>query len=421
MALNYEQAVAIEAMEKFLQTDEPFFVLKGPAGTGKTYCIRELIDRIEGKIVFTAPTNKATKELRASVSSEHYKPECRTIYSLLGLKLEANGEVKVLTNPDDPIDLSKFAVVIVDEGSMINANLFAYIKETAEEQGVQFIIMGDAAQLPPVGEKLAPIWELPLVYALTVVMRHDNQILKLATALRNLQDHPAPQLKFGADNDGTEGVWLFKSPIAFNAKIFEAAEAGDFSKPNCAKAIAWHNVTVDAMNILIRRAIFDNAGEQFWLPTDRIILTAPSKDLENENRPNGTTDDEGEVQRVSITYHPIYGQFRCWKLSCCMDDNRTVTFYALHPDSAVAFKAEVERRAAEARLAPRKWHLFWEFQESFNQVRHAYALTAHRAQGSTYDSVYVDWQDIFRNRNRLEALKCLYVACTRPKVRLFLS
>lgn len=421
MGLNYEQAVAIEAMERFLDSEESFFVLRGPAGTGKTYCIRELIPRVRGRLVFTAPTNKATKELRASVSSENYKPECRTIYSLLGLRLEASGEVKELTNPDDPIDLSKFVAVIVDEGSMINANLFRFIEQTAEAQGVKFIFMGDSAQLPPVGEKTAPIWALENIHSLTTVMRHDNQILKLATALRHLQSHPAPQLKFTADNDGSEGVWLFKSTIGFEAAIFEAAAAGDFSKPNASKAIAWRNVTVDALNTLIRGAIFDNASEHFWLPTDRIILTSPAKDLEDENRPIGTTDDEGSVERVEVTYHPVYGAYKCWKLSCSMDDNRTVTFWTLHADSQTAFKAEVERRAAEARLDRRKWKFFWDFQESFHQVRHAYALTAHRAQGSTYDSVYVDWQDIFRNKNRLEALKCLYVSCTRPKRRLFLT
>lgn len=421
MGLNYEQAVAVEAMERFLQSDEEFFILKGPAGTGKTYCIRELIPRVRGRLVFTAPTNKATKELRASVSSEEYKPECCTIYSLLGLKLEANGEVKELTNPEDPIDLSKFVAVIVDEGSMINANLFRFIKQTAEDQQVKFIFMGDDAQLPPVGEKIAPIWELENIHSLTKVMRHDNQILKLATALRNLQSHPAPQLKFTEDNDGEEGVWLFKSSSKFHAAIQAAARAGDFSKSNASKACAWRNVTVDALNKLIRAEIFDNAAEHFWLPTDRIILTSPARDLGDSNRPIGTTDDEGSVERVTLDYHPVYSEFKCWKLDCSMDDNRTVTFWALHENSLRDFKAEVERRAAEARINHRRWGLFWEFQESFHQVRHAYALTAHRAQGSTYDSVYVDWQDIFLNRNRLEALKCLYVACTRPKRRLFLA
>ena len=113
--LNPEQAQAVSAMEAFLRSDDSFFVLKGTAGTGKTFCIKELIPRIRGRLVFTAPTNKATKVLRDSIASEDYKPDCRTIYSLLGLRLEANGEVKELTSPEDPFDLTKFLAVVLDE------------------------------------------------------------------------------------------------------------------------------------------------------------------------------------------------------------------------------------------------------------------------------------------------------------------
>ena len=65
--------------------------------------------------------------------------------------------------------------------------------------------------------------------------------------------------------------------------------------------------------------------------------------------------------------------------------------------------------------------MFWEFKEAFHKLRHAYAITAHRSQGSTYDTAFVDWRDILLNRNRGEAFRCLYVACTRPKRRLFLN
>lgn len=419
-ALNSEQSAAVAAIETFLQSNDEFFLLKGAAGTGKTFCIKELIPRIRGRLVFTAPTNKATKVLRESVASEDYKPDCRTIYSLLGLRLEANGEIKELTAPEDPLDLTKFVAVIVDEASMINAQLFAFIKSTAEQQCVKFIFMGDAAQLPPVKETASPVWAIEQVATLDTVMRHDNQILTLATTIRKLQSHPAPNLKFTRDNDGAEGVWVCKDSKLFLDKIEVAARAGEFSRPNVAKAIAWRNITVDTLNAFIRSKIFDNAHTSKWLPTDRLIMTEPVATADKERR-SVTTDDEGTVERVEVTYHPIYGEFKCYKLVVQFDDNKLETIWALHEDSTMLFAGEKERRAAAARENRRLWPKFWEFLEAFHQCRHAYAITAHRSQGSTYTTTFVDWRDIFANRNRGEAMRCLYVACTRPKKQLVLS
>jgi exodeoxyribonuclease-5 len=417
--LNEDQDRAVTAMVEFLdrKCPEEFFVLRGPAGTGKTYCIKDLVNRLKGRLVFTAPTNKATKVLRESVTTDGYKPDCRTIYSLLGLRLEPNGEIKEIAAPEDPIDLSKFFAVVVDEGSMVNALLMKYITLAAREQQVKFIFMGDPAQLPPVKELRSPIWGLDCPQAsLTKVMRHDNQILKLATTLRGKVDHPAPSIQIASDNDAGEGIWrLGKQDFA--TALVNAAAAGQFSSGH-AKAIAWRNITVDQLNRCIRNAIFDDP-QQDWLVGDRLIMLEPARDRDGE--PMASTDDEGTVQRVSIAYHPLYGEYKCWALSVAFDDNRTDTVWLLHEDSRAAYESEVESLAAAARDNRRLWPRFWEFKEAFHKARYAYAITAHRSQGSTYADAYVDYQDILLNRNRQEAFRCLYVAVTRPRKRLFLA
>lgn len=416
---NLQQGTAIEKMEDFLRDPAArFFLLSGYAGTGKTYCIQHLIPRVRGRMVFTAPTNKATKVIRDTLASQEYKPECRTIYSLLGLRLEANGEIKELAVPEDPLDLSEYKAIVVDEASMINQTLFKFIELTAKQQGIKFIFMGDPAQLPPVKELRSPIWTAAdTVAELTKVMRFDNQILKLATALRQIVDHPAPKINLTADNDGTEGVWRV-SEGEFEQRLLDAAEQGRFSKPNCAKAIAWRNVTVDQLNARIRSRIFDNPSQP-WLPSDRIIITEPAKDLNDEVV--ATTDDEATVTRVEETWHPTYGEFKVWRISATTDDNRPIVLYALHESFTAQHARKVEELAAAARLDRKRWGLFWDFKDAFHKVRHGYAITAHRAQGSTYDTAFVDWRDILLNRNRGEAFRCLYVACTRAKYRLILN
>lgn len=92
--LNDEQVNAIEAMKEFVQpdNDEQFLVLIGPAGSGKTTCMKELVAVLGGRIAFTAPTNKATRVLRDILTTTEYTPETCTIYNLLGLRLEPSGK-----------------------------------------------------------------------------------------------------------------------------------------------------------------------------------------------------------------------------------------------------------------------------------------------------------------------------------------
>lgn len=417
---NDEQQTAISAMKDWAKSDtEPFFVLKGSAGTGKTSCIRGLSDQLRGRLVFTAPTNKATKVLKQTLTLPDFKPEARTIYSLLGLQLKADGEVKELSTPEDPVDLTRFRAVIVDEGSMLNSQVMKYIGEAAETFTVKFLFLGDWAQLPPVGEKASPIWKLDVPGAeLTTVVRHDNEILSLATSLRGMVDHPAPRFRPIMNHREDEGVWAFPTGVQLYSAIREAADRGDFSQPDKAKAIAWRNATVGKMNALIRGRIFPGAQEP-WLVGDRVIFTQPANDLQDE--PMAKTDDEGEITRVTVDWHPHYADLKVHNLHITLDDNTPVIARVLHLDTLKQFDDRVSRLKAEAQYQPRKWKEFWQFFDAFHKVRYAYAITAHRSQGSTYSDAYVDYKDILTNYTRHEAMRCLYVACTRPRTRLFLG
>ena len=416
ITLSPEQSAALAAVRSFLSGPDTFLTISGPAGTGKTTLMRELAESLKGRLVFTAPTNKATKVLRDLLTTDDYKPECRTTFSLLGLKLEATGEVKELVAPEDPLDLSKFVAVVVDEGSMVSAQLFKFIGMTAENYSCKFIFLGDPAQLPPVKETRSAIWAIDGP-KLTKVMRHDNQILSLATRIREALARPVPVIKLTSDHDAEQGVWHV-AQADFAKRIVAHAGTGAFQRPDGAKAIAWRNITVNALNALIREAVFPGINEPFVVG-DRVLFAAPGKDI--GGKPSFSTDDEGTVQRVSVELHPIYRDFSCFRLTVLLDDNRLVTAWSLHPEAKLAWDTEVSRRAEAAKLERRKWKSFWEFKEAFHEVRYAYALTAHRAQGSTYNTAFVDYHDILCNQNRQEAFRCLYVACTRPRRALVLA
>lgn len=423
-SLNSDQTSAKDAIVQWLKSgEESFFVFSGPAGTGKTYTVQALIEEIPGKIIFTAPTNKATKVLRDTLSTDDYKPACCTIYSLLKLKMEANGEVKELKGGNmEDIDLSLYRLVVVDEAGMLNEQVMGFLRAAANEHNVKVLLMGDAFQLPPVKEVNSPVWQLgkkglAQEASLSRVMRHDNQILTLVTKIRGQINHPAPSFSPKSDNDNDQGVWaLTKSQM--EGFVADTALIGEFQEGK-AKVIAWRNVTVDGWNRFIRSHLFDDTSIP-WYEGERVIFTEPAKDLDDETI--ATTDDEGIITSVSEDWHPVYGEFRVFNLTIVLDwTGKVVVARVLHPGDLPAFTQKSETLAQAARIEKRKWRFFWDFKESFHGVRHAYAITAHRSQGSSFEKVFVEYRDILVNRTRREAFQCLYVGCSRAKRELYLA
>ena len=419
-AMTMEQGLAVEHILELLDGDARSIVLAGYAGTGKTFCLQHLIKKVRGRVIFTAPTNKAVRVLKETLTRDDYKPECKTIYSLLGLRLEPSGEVKELAAPEEEVDLSLYKLVVVDEGSMVNAQLLKFIKQAqALCPNVRFLFIGDPAQLPPVKEVTSPIWKAAeATITLTNVVRNAGPVLEFVTSIRKLVDHRAPNFKLVSNNDGETGIWKL-SAAEFKAKLAEAANLGRLSTPGDAKVIAWRNVTVDAVNRFVRAQLFNVAAEAPWLVGDRVVLTEPATDL--ENKPMAPTDEEGTITRVEEQWHPTWSEFKVWRINITSDANQLLTFFVLHQASEAMAKQKLETLAAEARVAPRKWGAFWEFKDAFHKLRHSYAITAHRSQGSTYNAAFVNWQDILLNRNKPEAMRCLYVACSRPKKELYLG
>lgn len=416
--LNADQEDAISRLLNFIQNEDIggnwFYILSGGAGTGKTFCM-EHVTRIAASsrinIVYTAPTNKAAKVLKQRTGN------ASTIYSLLGLRVDKTGEIKTVVE-GKKADLSNVDIIVVDEASMVNGNLFRILEDQARRFSVKVVFMGDPAQLPPVGEAHSPIWQNQADSCLTRVMRHDNQILTLVTDIRNQMDSIAPSINLRSDNDKLQGVFKLDKQ-SFKRQLFEAAARGEFADGSSAKAIAWRNVRVNEYNALIRSAIFGAAAKPgFYLPGDRIVAAGP---CERGDEFLMATDDEAIVESVLECKHPLEPKYAAIELMVRREDNRKVRLLCLHPASAMAFDNDSQAIAHDARANGKLWKKFWQHKELFHDVRYGYALTAHRAQGSTYTDAYVDFQDILYNRNRKEAFQCLYVACSRPTTRLFLA
>lgn len=419
ITLNSEQAIAIESLLEYIQNPDPFcnwyFTLKGFAGTGKTFCMQEVLTRCSGskvRFLFTAPTNKAAKVLRAIVG------EACTIYSALNLRIDKTGELKELVEGKAP-DLQSVDIIFIDEASMVNENLMVMLEQYAERFSFRVVFLGDQAQLPPVGELESMIWQRKAEASLTKVVRHDNQILKLVTEIRKAIGSPVPSIKINSNNDGKEGVWKF-SKMDFRRSIYGAAAAGEFADGMKSKVIAWRNVRVAEYNDLIRQALFgEDCASGMYVMGERIVAAAPC--IGGDGEVLMTTDEEAIVEAVRVRKHPTEPKYFAIELRAMTEGGKTIRLIVMHPHSYVQFQQDSEALAAQAKADGRLWKRFWVHKELFHEIKYAYALTAHRAQGSTYENVWVDYQDILYNRNRQEAFQCLYVACSRPTTRLFLA
>jgi hypothetical protein len=422
-----EQAEAVDSIINWFRNPHPdYYVLRGYAGTGKTYLMthlakcgmnNEIAQRpiLARQICFTAPTNKAVKVLR-NYLNEAGLAECttKTIYSLLGLSLQSNGEIKELARPDEPVDLSHFKLIVVDEASMVNRFLMDSIKQAFDEWHVPFLFMGDPAQLPPVGETSTPVWKIENQSTLTQVMRYGDSMLDLATMIRNVVDHPCPAVKISTTPPVyrlSKSDWYDK--IVENLELFKSSDA---------KIIAWRNVTVDKYNAFVRGHIFGKllARDNTWLPDDKIVATSMLKNLDDDIFMR--TDEEATILEVVQGYHPRFNDFEIWNLLCLDENNRKVTIRTLTPTGQFHLNNKLNELSMEAKGGKKyKWREFWQLKEAFNEVRHSYSITSHRSQGSSYLKTFIDLEDIMLNRNRQEAFRSLYVSCTRQRQEIYIS
>jgi ATP-dependent exoDNAse (exonuclease V) alpha subunit len=419
ITFNSGQSSAIAGLTDFLLSSSPNHkTLAGSAGTGKTSCMREVGRRVQEKdfrLLFTAPTNKATKVLREATGAE-----CMTIFKALGLILEPSGMIREVTQREGELPIESFDGVVVDEASMINNLLMSFILRSAKHRKLPFIFLGDSCQLPPVNEPESPVWSFPVDYHLTQVMRFDNQILKLATQLREFVKSPHFNLVLTEDNANGEGVWKMPISETMRQAAQSAASSRGFQDGTC-KCIAWRNVEVDRMNAIIRAALGTQDLSLPFSPGDRVIARSPCLDNSKPRKTLLHTDDEATVTAITVAKHPWHPEYECFIADLKNDSDDTISIWTVTPQSQVYLSQELKRLADDAKKNPRNWRQFWALKEAFHEVSLAYAITAHRSQGSTYQDVYVNFFDILRNPNRQEAAKCLYVACSRASKRLFLG
>ncbi|MEB3355648.1 MAG: AAA family ATPase [Synechococcales bacterium] len=420
IVLNQQQWQALQELEAFVRGRRKLHLLTGYAGTGKTTLLQALIKRLRQRgdrrtIAFSAFSNKATKVLDSMAERWGLDVDCMTCCKLLGLKPDIDPESgRQIFQPDQNSEsrFDRYQLVVVDEASMINEEMWLLLTDAVSNlyQKTQLLFVGDVAQLPPINERASRVFtEIYDRSELTEVVRYGGAIGTLAESIRNqLDNRHLPPFATDANGDRTEGVYVVDRRN-WEKLLIRAFQSESYrSDPDYVRVLAYTNARVNGLNQQIRTAIYGKDQPRF-VAGERLIANAPCWAGEAILLQNS-----GECEVVEAV-EGTQGPWQVWFLQVLTDEEKQRTLTVLHESSATEFKHQLKLLAEEKR-----WREFWDRKLLFHDLSYAYCLTIHKAQGSTFQNVFVDIPNTLVNRNIQERNQLLYVAVTRAADRLFI-
>ena len=441
-----EQAGLVARLAEFLWDDNvpSVFVIKGYAGTGKTSLVGALVKTLEAferACVLLAPTGRAAKVFASYAAHPAY-----TIHKKIYRQRAFTGD---FTGFQLAHNAHKNTFFIVDEASMI-ANetaegahygsglllddLFDFVYSGA---GCRLILLGDTAQLPPVGRVRSPALDEEYlrrygypVYSceLTHVVRQveESGVLFNATRLRNaMQENPLPVPSI---------AWRRFPDVSLVGgdeliEVLSSAYRRDGMDETI--IVTRSNKRANIFNQGIRNRILYREEE---LASGDLLLVARNNYFWSEKYEKLDFIANGDVARVVRVRRvcEMYG-FRFADVVLYFPDyeeemEAKVILDTLHSESP-SLTAEENTRLFNAVMedyadVPSKRERLKRLKNDpwFNalQVKYAYAVTCHKAQGGQWTNVFIDMGYIRPDMLGLDFYRWLYTAFTRTTGRLWL-
>jgi exodeoxyribonuclease-5 len=458
--LNPEQGEAFDELRDFLcnPADKNVYVLKGWAGTGKTFAISILVRYVLEvmhakdpwyKIAVTGPTNKSVRVIKKTSGLKNPRVIFQTIHKLLGLteKITNDGEQIFVNQSDFRPNINSMKLLIIDEVSMLNDDLFHEILKYRDK--LKVICMGDPAQIPPVSkpdcipfrDELLDVYGIKTLHLKKIMRQNEgNAIIKASTLIRSDLESNSTVPPITSLNESGEGIEFLNLDLPETRKDFSNILSKYFKSDNFkndseyCKIIAWRNKTVASMNTLIRRVIFGDASlSSKILVGEKLIANNPiviqgSVILFNTN--DEFTVDSFIVRTETVTmksFSPVVSiDLKYYDSEVTyMDDQDELcktSIEILHEDSELEFKkiaAILKMQAIEQKGKNKTWLAYYDFLRKYADVGFAYSITAHKSQGSTYNTTFVLEDDINMNNNIVERNRIKYTAYTRASKKLY--
>ncbi|WP_163717920.1 ATP-dependent DNA helicase [Mangrovibacterium lignilyticum] len=443
------QKYLAEKLADFMTTEshELIFLLKGYAGTGKTSMVSALVKTLDAyKIptVLLAPTGRAAKVLSTYTGKSAYTIHKR-IYRQ---KSSSDGMGSFALDKN----LLKNCFFLVDEASMIsNSSLDGSVFGTGRllddlyefvysGHNCKLMLVGDTAQLPPVGMEISPALDASelQMYGVDVeevelrdVVRQEmnSGILYNATALRELiAEDDYFQDYFPIELDGFGDVHR----IGGGDLIEKISECYDRYGEQQTMVITRSNKRANKFNQGIRSSILYKETEitvgdllmvvknnYFWLSDDERLDFIANGDIVEVMAIRGYEELYGyrfaDVSLNFIDYDDLEIDCKIFLDTLAIE---TASFGS--EDNQKLFHAVAEDYT-DIRSKKKRWEKI-KANPHFNalQVKFAYAVTCHKAQGGQWDAVFIDQGYLVEDMLNKEFLRWLYTAFTRPVKELYL-
>ena len=438
---NEGQVELLQLLTRFIlsQKERKAFVLRGYAGTGKTSIMAALVKalgELQQSIVLLAPTGRAAKVLAHYAQKPAY-----TIHKYIYRQNKLGVDAFSLSD-----NLHKHTLFIVDEASMISGQrdnptfgtgvlLQDLIKYVYAGEGCSMLLLGDDAQLPPVGSELSPALDVSYLlgygleitsYTLTQVARQalDSGILSNATAIREQISHPQQAFNYQYTSDfqlfnGSDFIDLLEQAY----KDVGTEETIILTRTN--RRTNLYNQGVRARILWKEDAI--SAGDRLMITKNNYFWT---KDY--EGIPFLANGDMMEIVRLRnwremYGFHFVDASLRAidydWEIDLILWLDTLTTD---SPEINQQLHRQLFERISEdyPELQRNRKKLVETIYESpyYNalQIRFAYAITCHKAQGGQWKRVFIDPSNIPIEERDTSYYRWLYTAITRARETIYL-
>ncbi len=358
------------------------FVLTGGPGTGKTTIVKALIDIFESmglNVALAAPTGRAAKRM-----SEATGREAKTVHRLLEMEFGAEDGDHFRRNEQDPLEEH---VIIVDEASMLDSALMASLLR-AVKPGARLLLIGDADQLPSVGagNVLADIIasERFATVRLNEIFRQAGESL-IVTNAHAINEGRMPEL-------GVKNNDFFFLPRRTDADI--AATVADLYCNRLPRSYG-----ADTINNI-----------QVISPSRRGVAGTENLNVLLQGALNPPAPGKGELQFRQT-------QFRVGDRVMQVRNNYELAWMRPDSDGMGVFNGDIgviraiDRESSCLEIMFDDRHVAYDF-SLLEDLEHAYAITAHKSQGSEYPIVIIP---AYGAAQLLLTRNLLYTAVTRAQ------
>ena len=444
--LEQEKVVKILADFLFFREMESLFLLKGYAGTGKTSLIGALVktlDQLEQKCVLLAPTGRAAK-----VFAHYSGHPAYTIHKKIYRQRSFSNEMDNFSINDN---LHQHTLFIVDEASMIANDGLAgsmfgtgrllddLIQYVYSGQGCRLMLIGDTAQLPPVGEEESPAlsanalkgYGLKLYEGmLTEVVRQlsDSGILWNATELRRyiseedffvlppIRVEGFPDVKVVPGMELIETISESYDKVGMDETIVvcRSNKRANIYNKGIRNTILYREEELECGDLLMVAK-----NNYFWTEGCKEIDFIANGDIAVVRRVRRERELYGFRFADVVLRFPDYNDMEL-EVKVLLDTLHTETpalpkemndklFYSVLEDYA---DITVKRERMKKMKADPHYNAL--------QVKYAYAVTCHKAQGGQWKRVFLDQGYMTEEMLSPDYFRWLYTAFTRATETLYL-